>query len=466
MSLERKGKKTVWKYAISLLVAISTSIMLPLVALAASPTIETVAITGTSGTQGTPVTITGSGFGAHSVAGSVYLKNVTSSTYSTTLTATYWSPTEVQVYVPSTYPVNSVDLSVYSTVYGSTYWAPIPYPNYSIYTGGSPTGTFTGTSTSSSTSSKYTLSNAGGTITALNGTLSLDIPSGAFPANTPLTITSSPMSSFSTPPASQFTAASSVITFSTGGVEPSKPVPVTIHYNASVLGSMNPARLGIYYFDPTTSTWQWVAGQVNSSNDTITASLPHFSTYAVLANTTSFTDMGQATWAIPAVDTLLGASITNGISATQFGPNDTVTRAQFATFLVRAEGLSLANSSSTPFTDVPSSAWYAPYVDAAYNAHLVMGTSATTFDPNAPISREQMAVMLSRILPSSITKSTLSQFSDSSMVASWALNGVEETVGAGLMQGYPGGIFAPHAPSTRAQAAQVIANYLKYIGKT
>ena len=88
-----------------------------------------------------------------------------------------------------------------------------------------------------------------------------------------------------------------------------------------------------------------------------------------------------------------------------------------------------AATGSAGFRDVPSQAWYAPYVAAAAQAGLVQGLTPTRFGPNETMTREQMAVLLARTLKLNGT-ATLS-FKDSRDVATWALQGVEEAVAAG-----------------------------------
>ncbi|MDA8064028.1 MAG: S-layer homology domain-containing protein, partial [Thermaerobacter sp.] len=186
---------------------------------------------------------------------------------------------------------------------------------------------------------------------------------------------------------------------------------------------------------------------------------------AVFANTNSFSDLSQAGWARNAVDTLLGADLIAGVGPGVFDPNADLTRAQFTTLLVKADGLAPVASGATPFADVAATAWYAPYVAAAYKAGLVAGVSPTSFDPNGDLTREQMVVMLAKLLGSSAPSGNLGRFTDASSIAPWARSGVAATVGAGLMSGYPDGAFRPTGISTRAQAAAVLAQYLAYVGK-
>ena len=303
----------------------------------------------------------------------------------------------------------------------------------------------------------------GGTLTTADHSLVLTIPAGAFAKS--VTITATALTPSTAPPSPAGYKAAAVWSFDTGGVEPTKAVSATFAFNPSLLGGLSPSRLGVYTYDPTTQEWTWVGGTVDTATDTITVTLPHLSTFGLLVNTTVFSDLTGYSWARPSIDLLLGAGIVTGVSATSFDPSGSVTRAQFATMLVRAEGLSPIASGTTPFTDVATTSAYAPYIAAAYQAGLVMGVSATTFQPNAPITRQQMAVILARVLGSSATAGTLSQFKDVQTIASWAKSGVEAAVGTGLMAGFPNGTFQPTATSTRAQAAVVLARYLTKIGK-
>ncbi len=330
--------------------------------------------------------------------------------------------------------------------------------------GGSSSGGSSSTGTSSSaTAAQGTIPSTGGTLATADHSLVLTIPAGAFA--TSVTITATALTSSTAPPSPAGYKAAAVWSFDTGGLEPARPVTATFAFNPSLLGGLSPARLGVYTYDPSTQEWTWVGGTVDTANDTITVSLPHLSTFGLLVNTTVFSDLIGYSWARPSIDLLLGAGIVTGVAAASFDPSGSVTRAQFATMLVRAEGLSPIASGRTPFTDVSSTSSYAPYIAAAYQAGLILGVSPTTFQPNAPISREQMAVILARVLGSSATAGTLSQFKDASSIASWAKSGVEAVVGSGLMAGFPNGTFQPTATSTRAQAAVVIARYLKHIGK-
>jgi hypothetical protein len=194
-----------------------------------------------------------------------------------------------------------------------------------------------------------------------------------------------------------------------------------------------------------------------------TSALSSADRYTYVAPTPScvspFSDVPSGYWAAQVICQLAAQGIVAGFPDGTFRPHDPVTRAQFATMLVKADGLAPLASGATPFADVPSTAWYAPYVAAAYKAGMVAGTGPTTFDPNASITREEIAVMLSKLL-SGGPSASLGRFSDASSIDGWARPGVEAAVGSGLMAGFPDGTFRPLGITSRAQAAAVLVAYL------
>ncbi|MDR1571810.1 MAG: S-layer homology domain-containing protein [Clostridiales Family XIII bacterium] len=179
----------------------------------------------------------------------------------------------------------------------------------------------------------------------------------------------------------------------------------------------------------------------------------------------SFIDMldpatGTDHWARPYIEALAGKGIVNGIGDSMFGPDYPLTRAQFLAMLAKTvEGLDLNAAPPSGFQDVPVDEWHFRYVNWGHAAGIVNGMDATSFAPDAEISREQMAVMLDSFasksgiyLPASATPAA---FADSSMISSWAALAADRVVGAGIMNGMPDGGFEPQGSATRAQAAKV-----------
>ncbi|RJX38984.1 hypothetical protein D3P09_15880 [Paenibacillus pinisoli] len=220
--------------------------------------------------------------------------------------------------------------------------------------------------------------------------------------------------------------------------------------------------LGIYYYNEGSKEWEYVGGSVDSAKYLVTAALEHLGQYAVLEYSKSFTDVPSIHWAARTLEVLAAKHIINGTSDTHFTPNGLTTRAEFTSLLVRALGLTKA-ASTVPFDDVQAGQWYAKEVAIAYEAGLLSGVSETKFDPNARITREQMAVLLVRAYEyknSAIaaTGQETAGLEDGSGISSWAVDGVNKAIAAGLLQGKGNGIFDPASDASRAQTAQAILN--------
>ncbi|WP_391563910.1 pectinesterase family protein [Paenibacillus cremeus] len=172
-------------------------------------------------------------------------------------------------------------------------------------------------------------------------------------------------------------------------------------------------------------------------------------------------------WAKEDVEWMVGQKVVSGTSDTTFSPQNQITRAQFATLLVRVLGLT--PNTEMKYSDVTSGDWYAGAVGAAVKAGLIEGFTNGSFLPNAPITREQMATAIGRALkqqskPSAVDVKTLSAFTDSSQISSTAKEAVALVVKAGIMNGLTDTTFGPTKEATRAQAAVIMKRYLQLDG--
>ena len=114
---------------------------------------------------------------------------------------------------------------------------------------------------------------------------------------------------------------------------------------------------------------------------------------------------------------------------------------------------------ATSFRDVPEGAWYAPYVNWALANGIVSGTSATTFSPDAKITRQDMAVMLYQYTQRydvALQQQTVTPFTDESSICAYALPAVQALHRAGVISGMPDGSFQPFGTATREQACVVL----------
>ena len=172
-----------------------------------------------------------------------------------------------------------------------------------------------------------------------------------------------------------------------------------------------------------------------------------------------FTDVPADRWSYPYIKQLYDAGVVSGTSATTFEPTANVTRAQFVTMIAGLAGADVSGYASGPFDDVQAGSWYAPYVNWAAANGIVSGTSATTFDPAAEISRQDMAVMLYNYAQQAgvqLKQATVTPFTDESSIAAYALPAVQALHSAGVISGMPDGSFQPQATTTREQACVVL----------
>ncbi|RKN80721.1 S-layer homology domain-containing protein [Paenibacillus ginsengarvi] len=193
------------------------------------------------------------------------------------------------------------------------------------------------------------------------------------------------------------------------------------------------------------------------------------SVYAVVeTKPKTFADL-QGHWAKADIELLASKLIVKGASADAFKPDQSITRAEFASLLVRALGIAEEKTGRTAFTDVPNDAWFAGSVAAAASKGLVTGVEEKRFSPNESITREQMALMISRALAMTGKKASASSdklmvFADRGTISAWAQAAVAEAVQAGLMNGVDADRFAPAEQASRAQVAVLLKRMLQYAG--
>ncbi|MEN6347781.1 MAG: S-layer homology domain-containing protein [Syntrophomonas sp.] len=181
----------------------------------------------------------------------------------------------------------------------------------------------------------------------------------------------------------------------------------------------------------------------------------------------AFIDIPTSFWGYTPITSLSGQGIVAGYPDNTFRPDAAISRAEFAAMLAKALGLNSSGSSGN-FSDVPPGTWYYVPVNNAAERGLVSGTGDNRFSPEALITREQMAVMVSKALGNKapvIVGSDLNAFIDRSSVSSWAVTGMEEAVKAGIIHGMTSDTLDPQANATRAQAAVMIYQLLNIRSK-
>ena len=151
---------------------------------------------------------------------------------------------------------------------------------------------------------------------------------------------------------------------------------------------------------------------------------------------TPFTDIDQSAWYHDGVHYMIENGMMNGVGNGMFEPNGSVTRAMLVTILYRQAGSPSVEGKTNPFIDVKPNKYYTDAVIWAFHNGIVNGTTPTTFEPEEPVTREQIATILYRQAGSpAVTETDLSHFLDASDVSSYAANAVRWAVSEGVIKG-------------------------------
>lgn len=192
-------------------------------------------------------------------------------------------------------------------------------------------------------------------------------------------------------------------------------------------------------------------------------------TYYVSKNGNLFLDVAPQDWYFDEIDFAATKGLLNGVAPMEYAPNDGLTRAMFVTMLHRL----LSGKQLTPeavklsFTDLEQDAWYEDAVFWAAHNGIVDGYEDGSFRPDRKISREEMCVILDRLLTmlkKNVEADELT-FSDTERIAPWAAESVARLVKTGVIRGQENNRFAPTATATRAEAATVLHRLYDLVAK-
>ena len=175
-----------------------------------------------------------------------------------------------------------------------------------------------------------------------------------------------------------------------------------------------------------------------------------------------FDDVAAEAWYAPAVDYVKYGRLMYGTGSNLFQPDAQMTRAMLAQVLYELEGAPSVKGLSCPFTDVGNS-WYTDAVIWAYNAGVVAGVSATQFAPNEVLTREQMVTMLygyaGREETLSGSDGALASYQDQASVSGWARAAMAWAVSSGVISGTSATTLSPQKIGTRAEVATVLMQF-------
>ncbi len=227
--------------------------------------------------------------------------------------------------------------------------------------------------------------------------------------------------------------------------EMNKPIPV--NGNTTIKARI----IGFGKLDSEVKTFQYHTETSAPGNENIEDNVIHF------------IDL-ENHWAKNVINTMVNKGFIDK-TAPKFKPAEKITRAQFTQWLVKALNIEINNQGIVlPFKDVPAGVWYHDYVAAAVNSGLVMGINDVTFAPDENITREQIAVIITRALKKASTKDlshaitgeSIDKFIDKGDISLWARQDIALAVSCGIINGMSNNTFAPKSNTTRAEAASMI----------
>lgn len=179
-------------------------------------------------------------------------------------------------------------------------------------------------------------------------------------------------------------------------------------------------------------------------------------TAAIPAEATAFSDVSGSNAYLDAINYVSDNNLMVGTTSTQFSPGTGLTRAMIVSILYRKAGSPAVTTNSTPFTDVPATAYYRKAVIWAANQGIVAGTTATTFSPNQNVTREQASCFFQRFSKKTTTTVTKSDsytgYADSGSVSNFAKESVGWAIANGLLE-TPSNKIRPTSHMTRGEAA-------------
>jgi len=237
----------------------------------------------------------------------------------------------------------------------------------------------------------------------------------------------------------------------------SKPITVSIPY--TLKAGEDSSKITVFFIKDDGSLVN-VIGTYDATTKSVVFVTKHFSLYVIKESNVSFADVNNGDWFKNNVEVMASKGIVKGYEDGSFKPQDKITRAEFAALLVRSFNLTDSTAVNS-FNDVKSDDWFVGDVAAAAKSGIVAGLGNGTFAPRENISRQDMAVMISRALKVVKNKKTEVSgaqvtFTDASSIDAYAQSDVAAAAKYEIIKGLPGGDFAPKNDATRAEASTMI----------
>ena len=218
----------------------------------------------------------------------------------------------------------------------------------------------------------------------------------------------------------------------------------------------------LYYFNPQTQALEYQTAARIGADGNADIPFTHASSYAVVIDTVShghpFTDVPADAWYTEAALWAWREGLMVGTTKTTFSPDVATTRGMVVTILWRQAGAPVADY-ALDFTDVASDAYYAEAVRWAVSQGVAAGYGNGLFGPDDPITREQFAAILYRCAGSPAIPERVLDFIDAEQISPYAEDTLRWAVSEGLISGKGGGILDPQGEATRAQTAAMLMRY-------
>jgi hypothetical protein len=210
----------------------------------------------------------------------------------------------------------------------------------------------------------------------------------------------------------------------------------------------------------------WLAGSVFADVVPYGEELQNMPTTSYNA---SFSDLPQSHWAYKYIAEMVNKKVLDGYPDKKFRPENSVSRAEFATIIVKAAGLQAQKVNYSSFSDVKVTDWYSPYIETAkdYLTGFRTAGGSYIFNPTAPATREDITVAIVKLKGYDVNRLSnqsiiQNMFSDYDGISESAKNYVAIAVQNGLVSGYEDGTFKPQNSITRAEAATLLWRAYQY----
>ena len=224
----------------------------------------------------------------------------------------------------------------------------------------------------------------------------------------------------------------------------------------------------LYHYDEDAEALNFEAAAKIDEDGSVTIPFSHASQYAIVIDTHShatvdvsdiFLDVAPNAWYKDAIQYAYDNGLMTGVSATEFAPEQTTTRAMIVSILARLEGVTTAEAAG--FADVTDE-WYATAVNWAANVGVVNGYEDNTFKPNTAITREQLAAILMNYAAYKgedvSNRADLTSYTD--QPSTWAEEAMQWAVAEKLITGVTNDQLQPQGNATRAQVAAILQRFL------